>query len=349
METTLALATQDKQIIVNGTSVTPSISNGADWRQIVAYFLLSMDVKESSMGLYKRTITHYFDWIEKTHRTLANVTEADIKEYKDYLQGTIKEKYRKNFGREYFKDYPELKERNLSALTTGSYLIAVRKFYEFAEAYKLYPNVAKRVKTPHKRNEFKKHYLHETEITNLLDYYKEKNLRDFAIVNLILRTGLRTIEVVRANVEHIDFMEGRRVLKVWGKGHDEPDDIVVLTDEAYEPIKEYLETYRKGAKGAEPLFTSNSYRVQGGRLCTKTISCLCKEGLKAIGLNSHSYTAHSLRHTTACMILKAGGTEFNVQEVLRHSSVNTSQIYMESLKKERRIQNAPEALLSKMF
>ena len=324
---TLANIPESRTLVVNGTKVAPSLSAGADWRQVLAYFILRMNVKESSKELYKRTLTQYFLWIEATGRNLANITDIDIEEYKSYL----------------------MTERRLSALTTGSYLIAVRKFYKFAEARKLYPNVATEVKAPKKKNTFKKMYLHEAEITSLLDYYKERSLRDFAIVNLILRTGLRTIEVVRADIGDLDIQDGKRVLRVWGKGHDEKDDIVVLTDKAYRPIKEYIDTFRKGAKGNDPLFVSSSNRVQGERLCTKTISCLCKEGLKAIGLDSHSYTAHSLRHTTASMILQAGGTEFNVQEVLRHSSVNTSLIYMEMKKKEQRVQTPPEALLDRLF
>lgn len=323
----VTLNAPETRLVVNGTSVIPSLSAGADWRQVLAYFVLSQDVKTSSKELYKRTLTQYFLWIEETGRKLADLTSIDIQSYKDYL----------------------LNDKKLSALTTGSYLIAVRKFYEFAESLKLYPNIAKGVKTPRKKNEFKKQYLHESEISSLLDYYKERSLRDFAIVNLILRTGLRTIEVVRADIGDLDIQNGKRVLRVWGKGHDEKDDIVVLTDKAYLPIKEYISTYRKGAKANEPLFVSSSNRVQGERLCTKTISVLCKEGLKAIGLDSHSYTAHSLRHTTASMILEAGGTEFQVQSVLRHSSVNTSMIYMQMKKEEQRIQTPPEALLDRLF
>ena len=81
--------------------------------------------------------------------------------------------------------------------------------------------------------------------------YREKSLRDFAIVNLLLRTGLRTIEAVRADVGDITFKANRRILRVWGKGHDTKDDFVVLTDKTYLPIKNYLAT-RKGAKANEP-------------------------------------------------------------------------------------------------
>ena len=164
----------------------------------------------------------------------------------------------------------------------------------------------------------------------------------------MLRTGLRTIEVVRANVGDITFKGDKRVLLVWGKGHSEKDDFVVLTEKAYEPIKEYLAT-RKAVKAGEPLFTSNSRQNFGERLTTKTISSLCKEGLRAIGLDGREYTAHSLRHSTAVAILKHGGNIVDVQEVLRHSSIDTSQIYTESVKEELRLENAPESVLDAAF
>ena len=174
------------------------------------------------------------------------------------------------------------------------------------------------------------------------------SLRDFAIVNLILRTGLRTIEVVRADVGDITFKGDRRVLLIWGKGHTEKDSFVVLSDKAYLPIKEYLET-RKGAKAGDPLFISNSRQNNGERLTTRTISKICKDGLKGVGMDGREFTAHSLRHTTAVQILKQGGEITDVQRVLRHTSPVTSQIYTESIEEELRLQKSPEFLLDSAF
>lgn len=297
----------------------------SDWRTVVGMFIATQDVKESSRDLYTRTISQYFLWIERSGRHLNELTREDILEYKDNLLSS-----------------------GLSALTISSYLVVVRKFYEWAEGMKIYPNIAKGIKTPKRKQAFKKQHLTENKSRELLEYYREKSLRDYAIVNLLLRTGLRTIEVVRANIGDITFKGERRVLLVWGKGHTEKDSFVVLTDQAYLPIREYLET-RKGAKSGDPLFTSNSRQNKGDRLTTKTISSLCKEGLREIGLDGKEYTAHSLRHTTAVEILKKGGAITDVQKVLRHTSPVTSQIYTESIEEELRLQNPPEALLDRMF
>ena len=311
-------------VVVQGREI--EVGNNKDWRDLVASFISSQDVSESSRKLYTRTLSQYFVWMERERKSLSTLTRKDVLEYKDYLQ-----------------------EQSLSSLTISSYITAVRKFYEWAEGEKLYPNIAKGIKTPRRQQAFKKQHLTDAKSKELLEHFQNQSLRDYAIANLILRTGLRTIEVVRANIEDITFKGERRILKVWGKGRLEKDDFVVLSEKAYLPIRNYLAVARKGAKSGEPLFTSTSHQNYGERLTTKTISSLCKDGLKAIGLEGKEFTAHSLRHTTAVAILKHGGQLTDVQSVLRHSSPVTSQIYTESVKEELRLQNAPELFLDEAF
>ena len=322
---TPVVSSSSSRAVVRVQGKDVKVGNTNDWRGLVATFISTQDVKESSRALYTRTLSQYFVWMEESGKVLMNLTRQDVLEYKDYLQG-----------------------QSLSSLTISSYITAVRKFYEWAEGEKYYPNLAKGIKTPRRQQAFKKQHLTDDKSTELLEHFRSLSLRDYAIVNLILRTGLRTIEVVRADVGDITFKGNRRVLKVWGKGHIEKDDFVVLSEKAYEPIKEYLQT-RKACKSGEPLFTSTSHQNYGGRLTTKTISSICKDGLRAIGLDGKEFTAHSLRHTTAVAILKHGGQLTDVQSVLRHSSPVTSQIYTESVKEELRLQNAPELALDEAF
>lgn len=308
---------------VEVVAVTPI--DGTQWQTVLAYFVSGQDVKASSRNLYSRTLKLFFEWVESKGKHIADLKRTDILEYKD-----------------------ELFTKGLSSLSVASYLTSLRKFYEWAESEKLYPNIAKGVKTPRRVQAFKKQHLTEDKSSELLSHFESLSLRDYAIVNLILRTGLRTIEIVRADVGDITYKANRRILRVWGKGHDTKDDFVVLTDKTYLPIKSYLAT-RKGVKVNEPLFTSDSHRNTGERLTTRTISGLCKGGLKAIGLDGREFTAHSLRHTTAVMILKNGGNLTDAQILLRHTSPTTTQIYTESIKEELRLKDAPEILIDKVF
>lgn len=308
--------------VVKVEGYAPVVNKNVSIVEAVEAFLSECDIRANSKNVYRRGLLYFFKWIESTGRTISELTRADILAFKETLLQTH------------------------SNLTIAGYMVALRRFYEWCEGNKLYPNIAKGIKSPKRKNAYLKGHLRENQIHQLLQHF-EGNPRDYAIVNLLLRTGLRCIEVVRANIEDITFKGGQRILKIWGKGRDERDNFVVLTDKAYQPIKEYLET-RGSTTLKEPLFVSTSNRNLQGRLSTRTISKICKEGLVAIGIDAHEYTAHSLRHTTAVMLLKHG-TLSDVQSVLRHASPVTSQIYTKSVEEELRLANPAEMKLDGIF
>lgn len=308
-------------IKVSGVS-TPVVNQELSISRAIEAFVAECDIRENSRNVYRRGLQYFFKWVENTGRTISELTRTDIITFKDSLLSTH------------------------SNLSVASYLVALRRFYEWAEGYKLYPNIAKGIKSPKRKNAYLKEHLRENQIADLLAHF-EGNTRDYAIVNLLLRTGLRCIEVVRANVEDITFKGGQRILRVWGKGRDERDAFVVLTDKAYAPIKAYLDT-RGSTTLKEPLFISTSNRNLKGRLTTRSISKICKEGFRAIGIDGKEYTAHSLRHTTAVLLLKNGSLS-DVQSVLRHSSPATSQIYTKSIEEELRLANPSEKKLDGIF
>lgn len=293
--------------------------------ELLEAFIQAQDVKENSRDLYRRTLKQYFSWVVRKSYLLSEIARPQIIEYKENLLSS-----------------------GMSSLTVASYITSVRRFYEWTEANKYYPNIAKGVKSPRRKQQFKKQPLLPAQATSLLDYYQDRTPRDYAIISLLLRTGLRTIEVIRANVEDITIKGGKRVLLVHGKGRDEKDNFVILTDKAYLPISEYLAS-REGLRAGSPLFSSTSNNSSGERLSTRTISYIAKEGLKGIGLNERTFTAHSLRHTTAVNILRAGGSIEDAQGVLRHTSPATTQIYTATIKEEMRIKNAPEELLDSLY
>jgi len=306
---TLALLDQ-KQIEVNN---------------LITAFILSCDVAITSKRQYENCTRQFFRWIEKKQYELNQLSRIEILEYKT-----------------------DLLNSGNSSLTIGAYLCAVRKFFEWAEACKKYPNIARGVKSPKRRNAFRKSALTIDQGKELLKYFKTQSLRDYAIINLLLRTGLRTIEVIRANAEDIKIKSGQRVLMVQGKGWDDKDAFVCLTDTCFKAITDYLMTRGK-VMGNEPLFACKSNNNKAGRLTPNTISYIAKAGLRAINLNDKSLTAHSLRHTCAVNILRSGGSLTDCQNVLRHLSSVTTQLYVSSLNESKRLENPAEKLLDKVY
>ena len=325
------------------TELTTGISS---WRQALAAFLLNLDAKPLTKRQYDKALTLFFQWTEQQGIALSAITKADVMAYRDMLlnpQG----------------------ERRLSPRTVGAYIVAVRRFYAWTESEKLYPNVASGVKSPStKKKHFIKQHLTKEQCQDMLEKLiddinnkvhvrtfgnsRENAQRDYALVNLILRTGLRTIEVSRLDVSDITMKRGKRVILVWGKGRDTKDDFVPLSDKAYAPLEEYLAT-RGDVALDEPLFICEGYGSHGRRLSARRIQAICKEAMRDIGLDEHAYSAHSLRHTCAVMLINAGVDAYDVQKYLRHSSIDTTEIYIESIEEELRLGRAPEAALDRVI
>lgn len=326
------------------STLLPSSEAGRE--TVIEDFLAAQDVKDSSLKTYRESIGQYFNWLDRTGRTLDNLSSADVVEYKKRLLAT-----------------------GHKTLTVRSYLVAVKKFYKWAEGMRFYANIADDVKAPRpnqggSKDHFIKMHLTDGQASELLEHYRN-HPRNYAIVNLMLRTGLRTIEVSRARISDIRMRSGRRILQVWGKGMDAPDPsvFVILTDAAWAPVRSYLAS-RPHARGNEFLFVTQGYgshtikekdgtlaekEHRGEQMSTRLIQIIIKKGLRAIGLDDHAFSAHSLRHTTATQIIKNGGSILDVKRALRHSSVNTSMIYTASIEEEERLRNSPESLLDNSF
>lgn len=311
------------------TTTTPAtVTQQAEISHVIGVFAQQQDVKPTSRTLYRRAVTQFFDWVTASGRAIPTLTIADVIAYKDYLLRVGK-----------------------STLTVGGYINAIRRFFAWAEANKIYPNIAKGVHAPKREQAFRKKPLSVGKVAELLRYEQEQSPRDYAIINLMARTGLRCIEVTRANIGDITYLgaDNTRVLMVQGKGRDEKDNYVILPDAAYIPIRAYLTT-RKGEPDNAPLFVSvSNHTANGGRLTTRTISAIAKKGLQSVGLDNKAFTAHSLRHTAGTNILRAGGTLEQAQMCLRHANPATTQIYAKMALNERRLTNGGEMLLDKLY
>ena len=304
---------------------TMTASQGGRIAEVIDMFAAQADCKESSRRTYRRNIKTFFAWVDETGRRVEALTRADIIAFKQSL-------------------IPEY-GADKSTLTAAAYLTAVKLFYKWAEGVKLYPNIANGVKLPKRYNRFEKEPLTAAQAKRLVSEVSAgESLRDEAIINIMLRCGLRCSEVVRANIEDLQQTAGRTILNIKGKGRDSKDSFVIISDKCAASLRAYLAT-RKDETPKAPLFVCNSNRNEGGRLTTRSVSRIAKEHLKAIGLDGRAYTAHSLRHSTACLLLGAGVPQDMVQKTLRHANPATTQAYTYHLDKQRRLEMAVETKL----
>ena len=287
-------------------------------------FLNSLDIRRSSKYTYQRQLKEFFSWCKKAGITA--IEREQLLQYKDYLKN----------------------ERKLAAFTIGGYLTAVRRFFEWLEMSKMHPNVARGIKGPTRKRGFKKDALTVDQAKMILNSIKRRSLagkRDYALINLMIRTGLRTIEVVRALREDMRSQGGETVLFIHGKGRDAKDELVLLTEYTLTPIMDYLKA-RSSIKNEDPLFVSHSTKNFGQALTTRSVSRIVKNRLKKVNLDDSRLTAHSLRHTAITLSLLAGATPQEARAMARHSDINTTLIYAHNIN---RIKQAPEKKIDKLL
>ncbi len=158
---------------------------------------------------------------------------------------------------------------------------------------------------------------------------QERNVRDRAILELLYSSGLRVSELVGLNSNQLDLDLG--IVRVMGKGRKER--IVPVGVKATDALKAYFEERgmleglrpvgkASGPEGDEPIFIN----LSGGRLTARSVGRLIKKYTRHSGI-FRKVSPHSLRHTFATHLLDAGADIREIQEMLGHSSLSTTQRY----------------------
>lgn len=285
-----------------------------------------LQVKEDIFNYYE----DFINFCDTSKSTIITYSKS-LKVFFKYLQdNNIKAPTREdliNFRNSLF-------DKGLQSTTIASYINAIKQFFKWTSDNNLYKNIAEHIKGAKVNNKYhRKEALTQAQAVELLESLKGDRIEDkrnFAIVYLCLACGLRTIEIIRADIKDITFKSGSVALMIQGKGKQDKADFVKLPYQVERAIREYL-TLRGSTEMNEPLFTSLSDRNNGQRLTTKSISRIIKSAYKNIGLNSDQLTAHSTRHTFITLFLLNGGTLEEARQIARHTSINTTMIYNHAL------------------
>lgn len=283
-------------------------------------FKRNLDATPRTKETYLKGIKVFLEWCNKNN--VDEVTHATLIQYKESL--IIDEK---------------------KASTISMYMTSLKQLYKYLET-KGIKNIASNLKGAKQKRNYSKDPLtleQAKELLTSIDRTTQEGKRNYALVHLLITTGLRTIEIERANIEDIRNVANNTVLYIMGKGRETKDEYVKLTYETQKAINEYLAT-RTIKTDKEPLFISFSDRTNGQRLKTRSIRDIIKKAYRNIGINSDKITTHSLRHTAITLSLIGGTPLQEVQQMARHSNINTTMIYAHNLKRiesnaEQNIQN----------
>jgi integrase/recombinase XerC len=151
----------------------------------------------------------------------------------------------------------------------------------------------------------------------------EKELRDRALMELLYGAGLRVGEASSLDVRDVDLHRGD--VRVSGKGGKER--VVPLPAAAREAIDRYLTLRRSPGLLGRPLFTAMRPRADGPRrLGVRDIRRILRGRARRAGLSDRVHP-HRMRHSYATHLLDMGADLREIQELLGHASLSTTEKY----------------------
>lgn len=298
---------------VKAAEYTPAPSCGAesiDLNELYLQWLSYIDGAERTKQTYTANVKRFLTWLSVNG--IRYPERADVLRYRDELKQTHK------------------------PATVHGYLIAVKLFFQWTEQKGSYPDIAKHIKSGAVDMYHKKDPLTSKQAAKVLETIDSENaagLRDYALIALMMTTALRTQSIILANIGDIKTLGEQTVLYYQGKGHEEKNDFVKLSEPVLKAIQRYLQTRGAELSPELPLFASAAHRNSGERMTTRSISRIVKNALKAAGLESDRLTAHSLRHTAATLAMINGASLQEVQQLLGHKSINITMVYLHTLER----------------
>lgn len=208
-------------------------------------------------------------------------------------------------------------------------LASLRTFFQFLVREGVVDvNPAKLVATPKIERKLPNHLSMEDAVRFIEtpDTNDSLGRRDRAIIEFLYATGIRVGELVNINLKDIDFRE--RLVRVTGKRKKQR--IVPFHEHALQALMHYLAETRPAFLNNSPPSTRDANAVflnyQGTRLTTRSVGRMIDKYIKQCS-DIHNISPHSLRHSFATHLLDQGADLRDIQELLGHALLSTTQIY----------------------
>ncbi len=269
-------------------------------KKYIAFLKYQKNLSPNTIDSYNRDLKHFLGHLKKRGKEeLEEIESSDLRKYIKFLD---------NF-----------KYCNSTLIRKYSSYVNFLKFIE-KNGYNN-KNISQHILRPKKSQRFFS-FLSLDEAARLMDSIKDE--RDSAIIELMYSTGARISELAEIKMEDID-LENRQI-KVTGKGNKQR--MVFINNSASDALERYISLRKdylysdRGYKKCRYLFLNK----KGGKLSTRSISSIVKK--YAVGLSAgKKITPHSIRHSFASHMLQQGANIREIQELLGHENISTTQIY----------------------
>lgn len=267
----------------------------------VAYSAGECHLAENTVAAYRRDLEHFFAWLD--HRRIPELSIRDLADYVAWLSS-----------------------RELAPASIARHIVSLKVFFRYLQLENVLVDNLAELLGSQKLWERVPKVLSAQQMERLLispgrtDLYWQ---RDRALLELLYATGCRASELSNLRLRDMHLDEGYCVCR--GKGDKER--LVPLGARAVAAVHAYLEHERPGlaARSRTPVeWALLSYR--GRRLRRERIWELLKRYANRIGAPA-DVSPHTLRHSFATHLLTGGADLRQVQEMLGHASIATTQIY----------------------
>jgi len=230
--------------------------------------------------------------------------------------------------RDFIVDYVlTLKRKNYADATVARKVAAIKSFFQYMQAEgSIRRNPTESLESPRVGRQLPKP-LSVTEVDELLEQPLKRNTpearRDRAMLELLYATGLRVTELVSLNLEDANMSPPHPYVRCMGKGQKERT--IPIHEQAAASVIDYVNEGRAGLvknRAESALFVNR----RGERLTRQGFWLILKQYAKEAGINK-PVTPHTLRHSFATHMLRGGAPLRNVQELLGHANISTTQVY----------------------
>ena len=280
-------------------------------QKTIEEFLTSLEVEKAysvnTQVAYKNDLSQFLSFL-RSQKTAAVSQWGDVR--KDHLVGYIL----------------HLKgDREYASTTVARKVAAIKSFFHFLVAEGFIKDDPTATLDSPRVKKYLPRAISQEDVEKLLDEASKRDsprsLRDRAILELLYATGMRVSELVGLDVGSVDLASAS--VRCFGKGNKER--IIPIYERAVRAVEAYEE------KGRIHLLRNPAQKAlflnqRGERLTRQGLWLIVKGYVKTAGLTVE-VTPHTLRHSFATHMLRGGADLRNVQELLGHANIATTQVY----------------------
>ena len=267
------------------------------------YCTYRKELDAKTVKAYRIDLTQFFSYVQSTEPEKETIEQYITELHKKYKQKTIKRK-----------------------------IASIKAFYSYLEEEELVEqNPFRKIKVKFKETIILPRIIPREEIEQLLNYiyaslsslsgiqYKH-SLRDAAVIDVFFATGARVYEISNIRVENINLNSG--LIRIMGKGGKERY-IQISNTAVLDILRKYYAENEPEIKKSGYFFINN----RGNRYTEQSIRFMLKKYTLKAGIQ-RTITPHMFRHSFATYLIEEGVDVSCVQQILGHSSIKTTQIYI---------------------